>query len=176
MTFGASLRQIPEIALPARRDVAPLRLISWLSWKLPVHIEKLLLKLMEIFAAVAPVASDEVFSLSCEALQLDPSLTTAWDQIRDTIIRNLIVGGNSPAPQAVTGLLGNFLQRLPLPRLVHFLDMILPQLVPVKSPCRTQSRRFSSSYLVEELSRANGHHTTFHFRVCHLFWSRAGQG
>lgn len=129
---------------------------------------------MELFAAVAPVASDEVFSSSCEALQLDSSSTTAWDQIRDAIIRNLIVGGNSPAPQAVTGLLGNFLQRLPLPRLVHFLDMILPQLVPVKSPCRTQSRRFSSSYLVEELSRPNAHQTTFDFRVCHLFWSRAG--
>lgn len=168
------LRQIPEIALPARRDAAPLRLISWLSWKLPTLMEKLLLTLMELFAAVAPVASDEVFAVSCEALQLDPSLTTSWDQIRDAIIRNLVVGGNTPAPQAVTGLLGNFLQRLPLPRLVHFLDMILPQLVPVKSPSRTQSRRFSSSYLVEELNRANGHQTTFDFKVCHLFWSRAG--
>ena len=30
--------------------------------------------------------------------------------------------------------MAEFLQRLPLPRLVHFLDMILPQMVPVQSP------------------------------------------
>lgn len=36
-------------------------------------------------------------------------------------------------PSKVIGLLSGFLSRLPLPRLVHFLDMILPQMVPVKS-------------------------------------------
>ena len=37
--------------------------------------------------------------------------------------------------------------------ILHFLDMILPQMLPVKSPCRTSARRFSSSYLMEERCR-----------------------
>ena len=36
----------------------------------------------------------------------------------------------------------------PLAKSCAFLDMILLQLVPVKSPCRTSARRFSSSYHV----------------------------
>ena len=36
------------------------------------------------------------------------------------------------------------------PRLVHFLDMILPQMVPVQSPCQSRRRRFASSYRIAE--------------------------
>ena len=35
-------------------------------------------------------------------------------------------------------------------RLVHFLDMILPQMVPVQSPCQSRRRRFASSYRIAE--------------------------
>lgn len=77
------------------------------------------------------------------------------------------------APQVVVNLMTGFLQRLPLPRLVHFLDMILPQLVPVKSPSRTAPRRFSSSYLAEEMHQETGQVAHFRLRVCHLFCSRA---
>lgn len=121
------------------------------------------------------MSSDEVLSVSCQALNLDRQLTTTWDAIRDAIVRSLVVGGNSPSPPEVVGLIAGFLQRLPLPRLVHFLDMILPQMVPVKSPCRTQSWRFSSSYLVEEMTWNNPHAAELPFRVKvpreqHKYW------
>ena len=128
---------------------------------------------MESFSAVEPVSSEEVFTLSCNALKLEPSRTTTWDQIRDAVINSIAIGGRLAAPPAVVKLMTSFLQRLPLPRLVHFLDMILPQLVPVKSPSRTAPRRFYSSYLVDERYQATGQVPHFRLRVCHLFWSRA---
>ena len=124
-----------------------------MSCEPPSHIEKLLQQLMLLFAAVQPVASDQVISVASRALGLPQQPQESWDGIRDAIISGLVVGGNSPSPPEVVGLLSDFLRRLPLPRLVHFLDMILPQMVPVKSPCRTSARRFSSSYLMEERCR-----------------------
>ena len=105
---------------------------------------------------------------------LPEKLQESWDGIRDAIINGLVVGGNSSPPPEVTGLLSGFLRRLPLPRLVHFLDMIVPQMVPVKSPCRTSARRFSSSYLMEERSRNSYYVADLDCKVCHLHWSRAG--
>ena len=107
------------------------------------------------------------------ALDLPEKPQVSWDEIRDAIINGLVVGGNSSPPPEVTGLLSGFLRRLPLPRLVHFLDMILPQ-VPVKSPCRTSARRFSSGYLMEERSRNSYYAADLHCKVCHRHWSRAG--
>ena len=51
--------------------------------------------------------------------------------------------------------------------------MILPQMVPVKSPYRTSARRFSSSYM-EERSRISHYVAEQECKVCHLHWSRAG--
>ena len=145
-----------------------------MSCEPPSHIEKLLQQLMLLFAAVQPVASDQVISVASRALGLPQQPQESWDGIRDAIISGLVVGGNSPSPPEVVGLLSDFLRRLPLPRLVHFLDMILPQMVPVKSPCRTSARRFSSSYLMEERCRNSRHVAELQCKVCHLLWSRAG--
>ena len=167
------LRKLPDLANPAFRDAAPLRLVSRLSCEVPPPTQCLLDQLMEAFAAIEPVSSKEVFELSCKALTLDPVSTTTWDQIRDAIISSIAIGSRLAAPPAVVNLMSSFLRRLPLPRLVHFLDMILPQLVPVRSPSRTAPRRFCSSYLVEEMYMATGEVALFRLRVCHLFWSRA---
>ena len=150
-TLWRLLRSHVAIACPRHRDAAPLRLVSWMSCEPPAHIEALLRQLMLLFAEVQPVASEQVVSAARRALDLPEKPQVSWDEIRDAIINGLVVGGNSSPPPEVTGLLSGFLRRFPLPRLVHFLDMILPQ-VPVKSPCRTSARRFSSGYLMEEKS------------------------
>ena len=67
-----------------------------------------------------------------------------------------------------------FLQRLPLPRLVHFLDMILPQMVPVQSPCHSGRRRFASSYRVAERLAGGEHGVEYPLNVTKLYWSRSG--
>ena len=67
-----------------------------------------------------------------------------------------------------------FLQRLPLPRLVHFLDMILPQMVPVQSPCQSRRRRFASSYRIAERHAGGERGVEFALNATKLFWSRSG--
>ena len=70
--------------------------------------------------------------------------------IRDALIREVTFGGTKCPMEEVCLLMVSFLQRLPLPRLVHFLDMVLPQMVPVQSPFRSGRRRFASSYTVSQ--------------------------
>ena len=171
-----TLLRNPETANPALRDAAPLRLVSWLSCEVPVPTQQLLDRLMESFALVEPVSSQEIFEVSCAALHLDSTTTTTWDQIRDAIVNSIAIGGRAPAPPEVVALMTGFLQRLPLPRLVHFVDMILLQLVPVKSPSRYATRRFSSSYYAEETALSLGSSAEFRLKVCLLYWSHANVG
>ena len=81
--------------------------------------------------------------------------------------------GNT-CPTEVCRLMASFSQRLPLPRLVHFLDMILPQMVPVQSPCYSGRRRFASSYRVEERLARGEQRVENPLNVIKLFWSRSG--
>ena len=100
-----------------------------------------------------------------ESLQAGPS----WDMIRDALIRGVTIGGNICPTEEVGCLIVSFLERLPLPRLVHFLDMIFPQMVPVQSPCHSRRRRFASSYRVEE-RLARGDPVVEYLHVCKLNW------
>ena len=79
-----------------------------------------------------------------------------------------------PSAQLRNRLLADFLQRLPLPRLVHFLDMILPQMVPVQSPCQSRRRRFASSYRVAERAAYGEWDVGYTLNVTKLYWSRSG--
>ncbi len=45
----------------------------------------------------------------------------------------------------------SFLQRLPLPRLLHFVDLVLPQMVPVCSPAQLAGSKFPGSQLIRDL-------------------------
>ena len=93
--------------------------------------------------------------------------------IRDALIRGVTIGGNTCPTEEVGRLMVSFLQRLPLPRLVHFLDMILPQMVPVQSPCHSRRRRFASSYRIEERLARGEHGVEYPLHVTKLFWSRS---
>ena len=46
------------------------------------------------------------------------------------------------------------------------------KLVPVKSPCRTSARRFTSSYLRGERSRNSNYAADLNAKVCHLHMGR----
>ena len=55
-------------------------------------------------------------------------------------------------------LIRGFLQRLPLPRLIHFIDLVLPQMVPVSSPSQSSRTTFPGSQLVRDqwIAQAEG--------------------
>ena len=105
---------------------------------------------MTLFGDVTPAPCSEVIAIGLQQLGVVASGELTWDMIRDALIRGVTIGGHTCPTEEVGCLMVSFLQRLPLPRLVHFLDMILPQMVPVQSPCHSRRRRFASSYRVEE--------------------------
>ena len=122
------LRRFADVAPPQARDIAPLRLVSWMSCEVPDHVQQVLNQLMVLFGAVAPVSSDEVIAIGAQLLGVTSSGEISWDMVRDALIREITFGGAKCPTEEVCRLLVDFLQRLPLPRLVHFLDMILPQM------------------------------------------------
>ena len=168
------LRQYPDVALPQCRDIAPLRLVSWVSCEVPAHVQQVLHQLMTLFGEVAPVSSDEVLAIGIQQLGVTASGEISWDMVRDALIREVTFGGTTCPTEEVCRLMAAFLQRLPLPRLVHFLDMILPQMVPVQSPCQSRRRRFASSYRVAERHAGGERGVEYTLNATKLFWSRSG--
>lgn len=73
-------------------------------------------------------ASHQVIVIASRALGLPAQPQASRDEIRDALVSCLVVGGTFLYPLEVVGLLCSFLRRLSLPRLVHFLDMILAQM------------------------------------------------
>ena len=130
--------------------------------------------MMVLFGAVTPVSSDEVLAIGVQQLGVAPSGEISWDAIRDSLIREITFGGTTCPTEEVCRLMAEFLQRLPLPRLVHFLDMILPQMVPVQSPGQSRRRRFASSYRVAERNALGEWEVEYTLNATKLYWSRSG--
>ena len=127
-----------------------------------------------LFGEVAPVSSDEVIAIGIQQLGVTASGEISWDMIRDALIREVTFGGTTCPTEEVCRLMAAISQRLPLPRLVHFLDMIPPQIIPVQSPCQSRRRRFASSYRIAE-RHANGERgVEYTLNATKLFWSRSG--
>ena len=168
------LRQYPDVALPQNRDIAPLRLVSWVSCEVPNHVQHVLHQLMTLFGQVTPVSSDEVIAIGIQQLGVTAGGEISWDMVRDALIREVTFGGTTCPTEEVRRLMAAFLQRLPLPRLVHFLDMILPQMVPVQSFCQSRRRRFASSYRIAERYAKGERGVEYTLNATKLFWSRSG--
>ena len=76
--------------------------------------------------------------------------SSRWNHLKAKTMSTLVLLGNfalksfyssglpNPA-EVVLRLMTMFLQRLPLPRLVHFIDLVLPQMVPSDSPSQRDS-------------------------------------
>ena len=52
--YGKLLRQSPEVAHPQCRDIAPLRLVSWVSCEVPARVQQVLNQLMILFGCSHP--------------------------------------------------------------------------------------------------------------------------
>ena len=87
------LRRFSDVAPPQARDIAPLRLVSWVSCEVPDHVQQVLNQLMVLFGAVAPVSSDEVLAIGVQQLGVTSSGEISWDAVRDALIREITFGG-----------------------------------------------------------------------------------
>ncbi len=171
------LLEHPAAADPKQRDVTPLRLMSWLSYQLSQRTHLLIQECMTEFAQIEPVQSDKIFQICRYHLEGVGAEWTTWDHIRDAVIDEVTIRGKAQQPEVVVRLIRGFLQRLPLPRLLHFLDLVLPQMVPVCSPAQATELKFPGSQLIRDhwLQMANGNMVQPpEVKLMRLFASHAG--
>ena len=148
------LERFPDAAHPRKRDAAPLRLISWLSCKLPPHVDGLIQEVMLEFAQLEPVHSDRILRIGEFHLGKARGALSTWDDMRDALISEITLSGLPNPAAVVLRLMTMFLQRLPLPRLVHFIDLVLPQMVPSDSPSQRDSDDAMCSLLLRNHQQA----------------------
>ena len=100
---------------------------------------------MSEFARIEPVQSDKIFQIGRFHLA---GVGQAWKTWVDAVIDEVTIHGKAQQPAVIVRLIRGFLQRLPLPRLLHYLDLVLPQMVPVCSPVQTAGFQFPGSQLI----------------------------
>ena len=132
------------------RDVTPLRLMSWLSCQLGERSHLLIKEAMKEFSQVEPVHSDKILQIGQFHLPHAVGHLNTWDDMRNAVIDEITVWGRANPPQIVVGLIKSFLQRVPLPRLLHFVDVVLPQMVPVSSPSQSTNVTFPGGQLIRD--------------------------
>lgn len=65
------LRDVPDAADAGLRDIAPLRMVCWLSCEVPPAIQTLLEEMMACFIRIDPAPSEQIFAIGCKNLGLD---------------------------------------------------------------------------------------------------------
>ena len=119
-----------DAALAQRRDAAPLRLISWLTFGLPYWLQDLVEALMTYFGNRDPEAANKLNSYLLTHYPDCPTLDSP-DAMRDRIVEQIREWNDEWQPKSLLDMFEGFLLRMPLHRLAHFLDMVLPQLSPM---------------------------------------------
>ena len=146
----------PETASSAKRDATPLRLLSWLSFRLEPAVEKLIEATMLYLSTVDEVKDSELLELGRMHLEVDTPFVSA-EALRDHLIELISVRNLRHRPEALFALFRQFLQRLTLPRICHFLDLVLPQLTPVRAPWADATRTLWTCHHIRAITHENGH-------------------
>ena len=145
----------PEAASSAKRDATPLRLLSWPSFRLEPAVEKLVEATMLYLSTVEEVKDSELLELGRKHLEVDTHFASA-EALRDHLIELISVRNLRHRPEPLFALFRQFLQRLSLPRICHFLDLVLPQLTPVRAPWADATRTLWACHYIRAIAYANG--------------------
>ena len=92
-------------------------------------------------------------------------------ELRDRLIDLVSVGNLRHKPEALFSLFRKFLQRISLPRLVHFLDLVLPQLMPAQAAWAGEEKTLWSCHHIRHLQRANCENITPKVKIAYVFSS-----
>ena len=87
---------------------------------------------MRYLSTAEKVTETDLLALGTKHLDMGTPLESA-EALRDRLIELVSVRNLKHRPEALFALFRQFLQRLTLPRLCHFLDLVLPQLTPVRA-------------------------------------------
>ena len=146
----------PEAASSAKRDATPLRLLSWLSFRLEPAVGELIEATMLHLSTAEEVKDIDLLALGTKHLGMETPFESA-EALRDHLIELISVRNLRHRPEALFALFRQFLQRLTLPRLCHFLDLVLPQLTPVRAPWADATRTLWTCHHIRAVSHDNGH-------------------
>ena len=115
----------PAAALPVARDEAPLRLVSWLSFRLSHRCQEF------IQTAMDGLCSTKVIDLLSMGRAAFPGAQIQHlDCLREVLLSEVALAGMTAPPAVARELFETFLRQLSLPRLVHFFDLVLAQMIP----------------------------------------------
>ena len=92
-------------------------------------------------------------------------------ELRDRLVDLVSVGNLRHRPEALFSLFRKFLQRISLPRLVHFLDLVLPQLMPVQAAWAGEEKTLWSCHHIRHLQNANCVDITPRVKIAYVFSS-----
>ena len=140
----------PEAAAAAKRDETPLRLISWLNYKLDPELDSFVEKAMQHLSTRAHDDSQVLLQLGAQHVRHGDQVRTEVE-LRDRLIDLVSVGNLRHRPEALFSLFRKFLQRISLPRLIHFFDLVLPQLMPVQAAWAGEEKTLWSCHHIRYL-------------------------
>ena len=160
----------PEAASSAKRDATPLRLLSWLSFRLEPAVDELIEATMLHLSTVEEVKDIDLLALGTKHLEKETPFESAV-ALRDHLIELISVRNLRHRPEALFALFRQFLQRLTLPRLCHFLDLVLPQLTPVRAPWADATRTLWTCHHIRAVSHDNGYPCQPKVAIAYFFTS-----
>ena len=146
----------PNAASSMKRDATPLRLLSWLSFRLEPAVETLIEEAMRYLSTAEKVAETDLLALGTKHLGMGTPLESV-EALRDRLIELVSVRNLKHRPEALFALFRQSLQRLTLPRLCHFLDLVLPQLTPVRAPWADATRTLWTCHHIRAVNHKNGY-------------------
>ena len=121
----ALCRDYPAAGHPVARDEAPLPLVPWLSFRLTKRCHAF------IQTAMDNLCSTQNADLLEEGRSAFPEAQlTIVDQLHEVLLSEITVAGMDAPPVEVRALFESFLRQLSLPRLAHFFDLVLAQMIP----------------------------------------------
>ncbi len=91
--------------------------------------------------------------------------------LRDRLIDRVIVGNLRHRPEALFSLFRQFTQRVSLPRLIHFFDLVLPQLMPVQAAWADEGKTLWSCHHIRYLHTLELYSKRPRVKISYLFTS-----
>ena len=147
-----------------------LRLISWLSFQLDADVERLIESSMLHLSTCDRVGDQGVLRLGQQHLGPDDTVKTEGD-LRDKLVNLVSVRNLRHEPEALFSLFRQFMQRISLPRLIHFFDLVLPQLTPVQAPWADAGKTLWSCHHIRCLHHVDAFSKRPKVRISYFFFS-----
>ena len=110
---------------------------------------------MEHLSTWTETEGGKVLTMGKEAIPRGRTVDSE-EELRNELIELISVGNLKYKPQALFTLFRQFLTRISLPRLIHFMDLVLPQLTPVQAAWAGEEKTLWSCHHIRWLRERRG--------------------